>query len=204
MSHNSAYLLNPESLDVMIAEDAHGMQKIIKSILSGLDVARIRTATDGSAALSEMLSDPPNLLITDWVMAPMNGRSLIRTMRSEQMQPLCAIPAIVLSGHPTRAFVKQAMAVGASQFVTKPVSAKVLCERIAAVLRDPREFVLCDGTYVIEGMSDLIPDWQEHLPFLPNLEQWGRAKKRGRDKAPVAKAESRGDAGDDTEAVWEL
>lgn len=163
----------------MVVDDAYGIQQIIKSILSGLDVERIRLASNGEEALEEMLKDPPNLLITDWVMAPMNGRSLIRIMRHQEMQPLCTIPAIVLSGYPTRKFVKQAAAIGVSHFVTKPVSVKTLCVRVAAVLRDSRKFILRNGSYVLEGIDELNPDWQEDLPFLPDLSRWRRDSRPG-------------------------
>ncbi len=62
-----------EFLDIVVVEDSKPMQMILRSMLAGLQVRRIRVFENGKAALAAMLRDPPTLIITDLRMPGMSG-----------------------------------------------------------------------------------------------------------------------------------
>src|SRR5262249_39564505 len=55
--------------------------------------------------------------------------------------PVCHLPIILTSGHSTPTDVRRSRDIGANFFVAKPLSAKVLLDRILWVSRDRRPFV---------------------------------------------------------------
>jgi two-component system chemotaxis response regulator CheY len=158
MRHHAAYGLGFESLDVMIVEDSKVMQSILRSMFNSLKVARLRVFGDGTEALAAMLSEPPNLIVTDWNMKPMSGYRLLKSIRSAGMGPLCRVPSIVVTAHATRSMVDKAMRVGTHHVVVKPFSPAALVARLESILADQRPMVLDEArqTWRIEGVDQLI------------------------------------------------
>ena len=154
MSHNACFGMPMEFLDIVVVEDSKPMQMILRSMLAGLQVRRIRMFDGAKAALTVMVRDPPTLIVTDLRMPGMSGLSLLRTLRSPKMDPLCFVPVIVVTAHATQAVVEEAMEAGAHLVLVKPVAPAALAERIAWIMADRRHIVLgADGRYVIEGMT---------------------------------------------------
>jgi len=102
-----------------------------------------------------MLDHPPDLVITDWRMEPVNGLQFLHSLRHRTMGELAGTAVVMISGHASTQRVKQAMLAGANQFLVKPVSPAALLARLEFVVRDARRFVLNGNHYVVEGMADL-------------------------------------------------
>lgn len=155
MSHHACFALPMEFLDIVVVEDSKPMQMILRSMLTALQARRIRLFDNGADALQAMVREPPNLLITDLRMPGMSGLSLLRAMRSPQMEPLCFVPAIVVTAHATHGVVEEAMNAGAHLLLAKPVAPSAMVERITWIINDTRRFVPgADGAYVIEGVRE--------------------------------------------------
>jgi two-component system chemotaxis response regulator CheY len=153
--HHAAYGLPPEALDVIIIEDSKPMLLLLRSIVASLQPSRIRVFESAEDAVTAMLAEPPNLIITDWRMKPISGFQLLRTMRSRRMAPLCFVPVIMVTAYGTRALVDKAIEAGAQQVLVKPLSPAMLVERIRYMLKDARRFVLGQGdSYVVEGVAE--------------------------------------------------
>lgn len=174
MRHHAAYGLGFESLDVMIVEDSKVMQSILRSMFNSLKVARLRVFGDGTEALAAMLSEPPNLIVTDWNMKPMSGYRLLKSIRSAGMGPLCRVPSIVVTAHATRAMVDRAMRVGAHHVVVKPFSPAAMVARLESILADQRPMILDEvrQTWRIEGVDQLIAANSAKLRALDTARQF--------------------------------
>jgi DNA-binding NtrC family response regulator len=81
-------------------------------------------------ALSHILETGTDLLITDHGMGTMTGADLIRILRQKNIN----IPIIMVSGNP--AVREEAAAVGATTFIEKSLSTKLLEENIRELLPD--------------------------------------------------------------------
>jgi two-component system chemotaxis response regulator CheY len=163
MLHHRAYGLGVAALDVVVVDDAKPMQSILRSILLNAHVGRVRTFDGAETALQAMLVEPPHLLITDWHMPPTDGLTLVRSMRRRRMGQLALVPAIMITAHPTRALVEEALQAGVHFVIAKPVSPATLIKRIAFVQRDARGFSLLEDerTVVLQGQAERVS--QERL-----------------------------------------
>ena len=66
----------PYSLDrvkILIVDDMMPMLSLVKSILSIYGFKEIYTANDGEEAFDLVCRHDPDLILTDWVMEPMDG-----------------------------------------------------------------------------------------------------------------------------------
>lgn len=158
MLSNTAYGLTIDLLDIVVVEDNESMIRILRTLLSAFGVANIRSHNTCESALADILDQPPNLVITDWRMQPVNGLRFLKSLRHRTMGDLARTAVVMVSGHASTARVKQAMLAGANQFLVKPVSPVALLARLEFVVRDARKFVLQGEHYVIEGVDSLLAD----------------------------------------------
>ena len=158
MFHHCAYGLPLDQLDVAIVGESRSTLSLLKSVLEDLGVARVRAYGGALAAMSAMPSEPPNFLITDWNMEPMNGCDLIATVRHISFRVLNPLPVLLLTTFATRSLVQDAVAAGATHILTKPFSAHALRQRLKWVLADDRTLIQ-RGNYVqITGTENKLLD----------------------------------------------
>jgi two-component system, OmpR family, response regulator ChvI len=97
---------------------------------------RVATYTDRASALDSFQTAPPDLAILDIKMPRMNGEETLRLFRAKS-----ALPVIFLTS--AEAVIDEVLAfqMGADDFIRKPFSARLLVERVKAVLRraSPKE-----------------------------------------------------------------
>jgi len=160
-------------LDIVVVEDSKPMQTIVRSILAALNVGRVRMFDMADEALQAMLSEPPNMIITDYRMSPMNGYQLLRSIRNRKMAPLCYVPVIMITAHSTRSVVEKAYRGGAHTVLVKPISPKVLQTRLEWVIRDDRPFEIDEtGHCVVDGVSSLLDNHKERYIALTQAREY--------------------------------
>ena len=96
----------------------------------GYDVV---TFCDGAAALPALTSSPPDIAILDIKMPRMDGVELLRRLRETS-----DVPVIFLTSKDDEIDEVVGLSVGADDYITKPFSARLLSERVKAVLRRAR------------------------------------------------------------------
>jgi len=147
-----------ESLDVVLINENRGTQTMLRSMVSHMNIARIRAYDHAEQALGDMVADPPTVLLADWSMKPMSGYRLIRMIRNQSMEPLCFVPILAVTAMPTLTMVDRAFSIGASNIIVMPVSPEVLRRRFEWLAQDGREFTLEGDSYVINGMDEVLED----------------------------------------------
>lgn len=128
-------------IGVMIVDDNRHMRALLCSIMHALGVRRVKEVGDGESALTEIGAFEPDIVITDWHMEPMDGTTLVRTIRHSSEDLIRYVPIIMLSGHSDTQRVREARDSGVHEFLTKPVSAKSLLARLIAIVENPRPFI---------------------------------------------------------------
>jgi two-component system, chemotaxis family, chemotaxis protein CheY len=129
------------SLRFLVVDDNTNMRRIIRMLLAGLGARTILEAEDGASALELFRDHMPDIVITDWVMPVLDGLDLVRMLRNEKESANPFVPIIIVTAYTDRTRVLQARDAGVTEFVAKPVSAKVLHERISAIVLRPRDFI---------------------------------------------------------------
>lgn len=89
-----------------------------------------RVYSDGDAALSTLLQNPPDLAIFDIKMPKMDGMELLRRLREHS-----ALPVIFLTSKDDEQDEQAGFEMGADDYISKPFSLTLLLARIRAILR---------------------------------------------------------------------
>ena len=107
-----------------------------RNILTSLSIAleaegyKVRTYSDGAAALEALTEEPAELAILDIKMPRMDGMELLRRLRQQT-----DMPVIFLTSKDDELDEALGLAMGADDYIAKPFSQRLLIARIRAVLR---------------------------------------------------------------------
>jgi CheY-like chemotaxis protein len=128
-------------LKILLVDDNHHMRVLLTEILRAIGVKQVFEAADGAEALQMLRTHPIDIVMTDLAMQPLDGIDFVRLLRNSQDSPNPMIPVIMITGHSTIRRVAEARDVGVSEFLSKPVTARGVIERINRVVENARPFV---------------------------------------------------------------
>jgi diguanylate cyclase (GGDEF)-like protein len=117
------------SLDVLLVDDDPMMlARLAKQLTTAGH--RVTVCRDGESALTCLIEQSFQLLITDWRMEPMDGVALCRTIRASMLGKSLYIIMLTATDHEDS--LVEAFDTGIDDFVAKPVNLRVLLARIRA------------------------------------------------------------------------
>ncbi|HJS46169.1 MAG TPA: response regulator [Rhizomicrobium sp.] len=126
---------------VLVVDDNVHMRKLVTTILQAFGVQQITEAESGDRAWTALRETNPDVVVLDWVMEGMSGLELIQMIRTNPQAPNPFVPVIMLTGHTSLDYVRQARDAGVNEFIAKPVSVKTMMSRLVAVIEHPRAYV---------------------------------------------------------------
>ena len=126
---------------MLLVDDNHHMRVLLTEILRAIGVRQVFEANDGAEALQTMRTHQIDIIMTDLAMQPLDGIDFVRLLRNSPDSPNPMAPVIMITGHSTQKRVQEARDVGVNEFLSKPVTARGVLERIAQVVDNPRSFV---------------------------------------------------------------
>jgi len=119
---------------------------VIEDDVSFLDMLRVhlasaghevRTAEDAALGLRAVITEGPDLILLDLTVPYLDGFEMIKALRNDPATN--AIPVVVLTGRSDDETFAEVRRLGASQFLTKPVTVDALIRAIDSQLAAPRE-----------------------------------------------------------------
>ncbi len=114
----SAYLsYDGPMANILIIEDETQIRDNLVRFLR-LEGHAVESAPDGLTGLTAIGQKPPQLIICDFMMPRMNGFQVLEALQADA--ELKTIPFIMLSASAEPERLQQAIALGASAYVTKP------------------------------------------------------------------------------------
>lgn len=116
---------------VLIADDAAFSRTVLRDMLARLGHEVVGEASDGAFAVELYQDTHPDVMTLDITMPDMNGLQSLDLLM--QIDPECRI--IICSAIGTDSVIKDALKLGAKDFVVKPVQESALGEAIEKVLR---------------------------------------------------------------------
>ena len=134
-------LVKLEGLDVVVADDNEQMRAYHRSVLEMIGASRIREACEGAEAFRVICADTPDLLITDYGMAPEDGVALTQKVRNEDLSPNPYLPVVMVTAYTDKQRIGLARDAGVSGLLHKPVSPQELSRTIADAVGDPAPFI---------------------------------------------------------------
>jgi two-component system chemotaxis response regulator CheY len=129
-----------ELLKILLVDDNQHMRILLTEIVRAIGVRHIYEAADGTEAMQVMKHQAVDIVITDLAMAPMDGVDLTRLLRNAPDSPNSLVPILMISGHSSSRRVSEARDSGVTEFLSKPVTARGVLERIVEMIDHPRPF----------------------------------------------------------------
>jgi len=122
---------------VLVADDEPHIGRIIKMKLEQ-GPFRVSLAYDGQEALDFIMSDGQlDLVVLDLMMPRLSGLDVLRRIREQEK--LSTLPCIILTAGGDAKHERDALALGATEFITKPFSPKKLYALVARLTGSPDE-----------------------------------------------------------------
>ena len=126
---------------VLLVDDNDQMRLLVRSLLRAGGLTNISDARSVAQAFETMRERSVDLVIVDWMMQPVDGLTFTRMMRRDSASPDPYMPNLMLTAHTEASRVAAARDAGVTGFIKKPISTRLLFDRVASALTDTRMFV---------------------------------------------------------------
>ncbi|MBE0615976.1 MAG: response regulator transcription factor [Burkholderiales bacterium] len=117
---------------ILIIDDDVGFRDLLRLHLKAAGY-EVQVAEDGVTGGRALLEQTPDLVVSDLNMPYLDGFELLRLLHSDA--ETASIPVILLSGRSDSDTMAKAVELGASDYLSKPVTRDQLLESIEACLR---------------------------------------------------------------------
>ncbi len=141
----SSQKIDLERIQFLLVDDNVQSLDIMSQVVSAFGVRSILKCTSAAEARTVMGKTAIDFLLTDAQMPGEDGYTLTRWVRTEAAENTRFIPIILVTGHTPRTHVMRARDCGAHFVVAKPLTPKVLLERIFWVANDQRKYIESEG-----------------------------------------------------------
>ena len=119
---------------VHYVEDNETNAEVMRGVLSQRPQIRMDVSATGLDALVAILRAPPSLILLDMHLPDIDGLELLRHLKADALT--VNIPVVVVSADALEKETQDALAVGATRYLTKPVSVAELLSVVDALLDD--------------------------------------------------------------------
>jgi len=121
------------SVKFLVVDDSLTMRRIVINTLKTIGYDNVVEAADGKDAMTKILSEGADFLITDWNMPEMNGLDLTRWVRGSS--PSQNMPILMVTTRGNKEDVIEAMKMRVNNYIVKPFTAQGLKEKIDMIMR---------------------------------------------------------------------
>ena len=127
-------------LNVLILEQQSLMRNLMKQVFREFRVKNTHITDDVQAAFQVFCETDIDLILTDWSYG-LDGMGFLKKVRMHEDSPNPYVPVIVVTANTEIDHVFVARDTGMSEYLAKPVSAKLIYSRICATIDSTRPFV---------------------------------------------------------------
>ena len=117
------------------------MRQLIRDMLSRMGIRRIHESRGIEGASQILDENRVHVVLVDWDLEPMSGLEVVRLLRDKEQSPNPFVPIIMLTGVADKDRVLSSRDAGVNEFLLKPLSSKMLADRINAAVNGTRAFV---------------------------------------------------------------
>lgn len=117
-------------ISVVIVDDIPINTKLLGKLLEPVGFKKVIQYNNSQLALDSIKTDNPDILLLDVMMPGIDGFSFLSSVREDRSMD--NIKIIMVSAVSELEEVKRASAMGADDYLTKPINAKLLYSRIAS------------------------------------------------------------------------
>ena len=137
--------INLEKASVLLVDPTLQGMEILSQIFAGFGARTPSRATTVAEAMRIAEGAPLDLIVCEPAMPETDGYDFVRQLRRSRLEPNAFTPVILISAHTPRSQVVVARDCGANFMVLKPLSPRVMLDRILWIARENRPFIECDS-----------------------------------------------------------
>ncbi len=131
---------NLKNLTVLIVERHGYMRRIIRDILQTLGIKKVHEAANEAEALEIFQEKTIDMVLTDWSPS-VDGIVLLHKMRDMDASSNPYVPVVIISANTEPRHIIKARDRGVTEFLAKPIVAKLIYSRICSVIERGRPFI---------------------------------------------------------------
>ena len=120
------------ALKVLVVDDQRNVRQVTRLALENFGVRTIHEAENGVAALEKALSQPIDLIISEFSMPEMDGLGLLRAVRGHPA--VRKLPFILITRRGDRELVVIAAKAGVNDYLVKPFTEAALRHKVEEVI----------------------------------------------------------------------
>jgi len=115
---------------VLVVDDSRIMRTIVKNYFSVQEIpCNYLEAEDGIEALEILEQEPIDLILLDWNMPKLSGIDFLKKVRA--MPKYSKLPIIMITSESARYNIIEALKLGATDYIIKPINEKLFSEKIS-------------------------------------------------------------------------
>ena len=137
-----------DTLAVMIADGNAYTRRLTRQMLYTIGIKAIHETGDGVATVNSISTFRPDILILDWEMPGLEGAEVMRIVRTPGVFPTSGLPTIMLTYLGLESRVTTAIEVGVHEFLIRPISPKMLQQRLFGIIANPRPMIRAGDLYI--------------------------------------------------------
>lgn len=118
--------------NILVVEDEEDILELVEYNLAK-NGFRVTTVSSGEAALREVRTDPPDLVVLDLMLPGVDGLEVCKTLKGDPRT--AKIPVVMLTAKGEESDIITGLELGADDYIAKPFSPKVLIARVRTVMR---------------------------------------------------------------------
>lgn len=127
-------------LKVLVLEKHAHMRRIMCDILRQLGVVMVRDAADPSEAFGAFQEFPADIVLSDWSPG-LDGITFLNLIRRHQKSHNVYVPVVMVTAYSDLHHICTARDAGMTEFLAKPISARLIYARIKSIIDNPRSFI---------------------------------------------------------------
>ena len=113
----------------LIVDDDDGFREVLTGYLESLEIS-VHQASSGEQALVEIEKTIPDVMFLDVYMSGMSGLQLLKLTKTKYPQ----LKVIVMSGYATEEVAKEAIDLGAFDFMNKPIELEQIIDILFLII----------------------------------------------------------------------
>jgi two-component system chemotaxis response regulator CheY len=123
------------SFTCLVVEDSPMMRQLLVFALARIKRIQVTEAEDGVDALRKLATNRYDLIMSDINMPIMDGLKLVKRIRSDANHS--STPIIIITTEGSTEDRQRAMALGANAYITKPIQAPQVIQKVKELLKIP-------------------------------------------------------------------
>lgn len=117
-----------QKLRILIADDEEGIRESLRLILDR--EYEVDMAADGQETIAKLAAERFDLLLLDMKMPKLDGIAVMRQLKEQQI----TVPVLVLTAYQSVEFAKEAVRLGARDYLSKPFERKDVLDAVRDAL----------------------------------------------------------------------